>query len=140
MAIVHLQRSPLSDGLAKTQRIVQDFWDTYKGRSYEFNFYTLLAALFPFLRPERRQINKLLGTSGWIFCSQLVCMLLQALGVYPDSVPSDNVLPVDFVVEGGDKLPLRVRLPPVYILNRYWAKKQQKAAKPRRAGFNSQCD
>lgn len=133
MAIVHLQRNPLAEDSAKTRATVQTFWEAYRGRSYEFNFYTLLAALFPFLRPERRQINRLLGTTGWVFCSQLVCLLLQALGVYPDSVPSDNVLPVDFVVANGDRLPLRVQLPPVYILNRYWAKQQAKQAakKPR---------
>lgn len=94
---------------------LQAFWEQWRGVSYEFNMFTMLAAIFPFLRRWRTQVEKVVGGENWVFCSQLACMLYQAIGVFPETIQSKDVVPEDFLGNDSDhQVPLMV-LPPLYL-------------------------
>ena len=105
---------------------LQAFWEGIRGRSYQFDILSLLTCAFPFLRGDRRQIEEIFGGKNWVFCSQLVCMALQAVGVVSSAIDPKDIMPVDFLGGSDHEMPCVVSNPrePVYLLNKYWARKQ----------------
>ncbi len=65
------------------------------GKMYDANCYSLLSALYPCMRPYRQFIEKLTCTSDWLFCSELVTIVLQRLNVIPKTIDPKNMVPVD---------------------------------------------
>jgi hypothetical protein len=67
------------------------------GITYNYNPYSLLASIFPFLRPERKKVENILGTSQWLFCSELVALVFKRLDIVDKTVDIQNILPMDLL-------------------------------------------
>lgn len=98
------------------QKEFQDFFKEYQGRMYEMDPISLLSAMFPTLRTVRdyqdkltyRLIKKLnkwgfhvkensnYTPSGWQFCSELVANVYKLIGILPETLNAENVLPIAF--------------------------------------------
>ncbi len=90
---------------------VQDILDRYTNLMYDANCLDLLASAFPVLRSMRRIFRNsccLLKymccmcftarrTGRWYFCSELVSQIYIDIGVFPDSLNPEDVLPMDFM-------------------------------------------
>jgi hypothetical protein len=101
VAVAHL--SPRYVPTLSTKALLQQFWERMRGRSYQFNMYAMLSAIFPFMRGGRRLAEKLLGGGDWVFCSQLACQVYQSVGVFPPNVDSASVVPEDLLGYDSDK-------------------------------------
>ena len=113
---------------------VTSIHELYGNRTYNANFLALLASIFPCLRKIRDNFEELLvdghsiltsmklvkddpsnpGVIGWLFCSQLVALIYQRLGLIPPEIDPDNVVPVDFLGYDSDGMVNLVNKP-VYI-------------------------
>jgi hypothetical protein len=126
IAIAPLQKN-ISD--PKIKETFTHLFNQVNGIKYDVNFLSLLASAVPRLRVERDMTEKLLGTTtvdsdkpGWLFCSELVALVYRKLGIFPDTVNPENVLPMDFLGCDSDSLehggiPLVVKTPPIYIVS-----------------------
>jgi len=72
-------------------------YEKYMGRTYDANPISLFAAMFPELRPVRDVVTD----SDWLFCSELIALIYETIGIISPNVDARNVLPVDFL--GGDE-------------------------------------
>ena len=45
----------------------------------------------------RDDVEDLLDTGKWLFCSELVAMIYKKLGLFPPNVEPKNVVPMDFI-------------------------------------------
>jgi len=100
----------------------------YGNRMYDVNFLSLFAALFPCLRKARDEFNEIfidghkilssidinIDPAGWLFCSELVALVYQRLGIIGKQFNPADVVPVDFLGYDKDGLPKLV-YDPVYI-------------------------
>ena len=119
VAWLKLKNNPFRDPESKQQTIekFRQIYDTYNGRKYNINFISLLATVYTSLRPFRRPINKLFKTKDMIFCSQLVAIVYKELGIIPESVNPQNVLPVDLIpsIDKDNEIPISLMKFPVRI-------------------------
>ena len=72
-------------------------FNKYNGSFYNANIFSLLASLFPYLRPLRYLTEIKHIDSSWLFCSELVATVYRDLGIFPQTVNPENVVPVDFL-------------------------------------------
>jgi hypothetical protein len=102
-----------------TVKKITNLVNKYGYRSYDFSIFDELSAAFTFLRPIRLKFEgfeyegmKILSTlkiterkdmedikERVIFCSDLVCLVYQHIGLIPKSTDSKDVMPIDFIVE-----------------------------------------
>lgn len=122
VSIVHLRDRP---DYSDVKPRLNAFWETMRGRSYEFNMWSMLSATFSFLRTYRAQMERVFGGGNWVFCSQLACMVYQACQLLPQSIESKDVVPEDLLGYDADKqVPLIFATSlPTQLLNRRWARK-----------------
>ncbi len=119
-------------------------------RSYNANFLTLLAVIIPCLRDPRDEFEEILteghsvlvswgihkakkndiGPAGWLFCSELVALIYQKIGLIPPDKDPRNVLPVDFLGVDVDGIPRLVDLP-LYIKSNSESESTELNAYPR---------
>lgn len=94
-----------------------DLFDRLNGTPYNANPYSLLAAIFPCLRKERKKIEDLFGTKKWLFCSELVATVYKEFGIFPRDINPENIVPMDFVGddENTHNAPTVIYIPPAYI-------------------------
>lgn len=98
-------------------RIANVVVEKYMRTSYDASCVNLVAAASPFARKIRdsrlfRKIRSALckycccgsQPDTWLFCSELCAQIYKDIGVFPDSVVSADVMPVDFMPE--EKAPL----------------------------------
>lgn len=125
LAISHVLTNPYDIDPVHAKANFTEFYRRMSGMSYQFNIYTLLCAVFPRLRFAKKTVNSLMSSERWVFCSQLVFMAYQALGVYDKEIDSSNVVPVDFlgydVDVGKNRVELKVDRVPTYIISHRWA-------------------
>lgn len=100
----------------------------YGNRGYNVNVISLIASIFPCLRRARDNFHEFLidglsvlsseneqeGFSGWLYCSQLVALIYQRLGLIAPEIDPNNVVPVDFLGYDIDGLYAVVNNP-IYI-------------------------
>ena len=121
IAISHLLVNPVDADSDSVKKRLQPFIDRMLNTSYCFNFYTLLSAIFPFMRLGRKIADGLMGSGKWVFCSELVFMVYQQLGIYSLEFNPKDVVPVDFLGYDEDGIPLVVEKEPTYIVSHRWA-------------------
>lgn len=105
MGIAILRGSPFRRSDALGKRAQEDlqllFTSWYKKKwentRYDWNFISLAAARWPRLRPLRKFAEKTFHTDDWLFCSELVFLVMQTLGFYPDTIDARNTLPMDLL-------------------------------------------
>lgn len=90
-----------TDRVTLKDKITQ-FYMQYNKRSYDFNPYSLLSSICPCMRPERKLIETMCETENWVFCSELVAILLKYIGVYPQTLNEKNVTPRDIAYPNAD--------------------------------------
>lgn len=78
------------------------FYNAYVGKKYDANPYSMLSAIFKWLRPCRDNIEELFNTTEWYFCSELIALLFQYMEIYPQSINAKNVLPRDIANPDAD--------------------------------------
>jgi hypothetical protein len=83
-----------------------DFYLNHINAKYDMNLYSLFASVFPFLRKYRDSIENFTNTSDWLFCSELVAMVLKYFNVYPPEVNPKDVLPRDIAFPEADTDPM----------------------------------
>lgn len=93
-----LDSIPLDD--IKTQ--LTEFCNTYVGKTYDANPYSLLSSVFPCLRKCRSKVETFCKTSDWYFCSEIVALAFKHFKVYPDYVNEKDVLPRDILYPEAD--------------------------------------
>lgn len=107
---------------------IQDIYQEYGNRTYDLNCLDLLGSLFPCCRKPRDALRTILveertifssldlnvDPTGWLFCSQLVAIIYQDLGLIDSSKNPLNVVPVDFLGVDSNGIPKIVENP-VYI-------------------------
>lgn len=71
--------------------------ETYNGITYDANCCSLLAAIFAGMRPLSYKIEKILGTTDWLFCSELVAQVYKDMGILPIKTKPKYVVPMDFI-------------------------------------------
>jgi hypothetical protein len=100
-------------------RDIRDIFDEYGTQTYDVNCLDLGASLFSCLRKPRDEFRTFLvgeekifssvdlniDPTGWVFCSELVALIYQEVGVISGSINSANVVPVDFVGAGNNGVP-----------------------------------
>lgn len=77
-------------------------FNKYNGQLYDYNCLSLFSSLCLCCRPCRNPIEQYLGTSDWLFCSELAACVYKDLGVYPDYVNPKDVVPRDLVYNEAD--------------------------------------
>lgn len=112
-----------ADRKAELIQDVRDVFVEYGTRTYDANCLDLFASLLPCLRKPRDKfraflvgerkilssVDLKLDPLGWIFCSQLVTLIYQEVGVISGSINPLNVVPVDFLGNAGiPRLPERI--------------------------------
>lgn len=102
-------------------------------KTYDFNCFSLLGAMFPFFRTYRKYIDivsiagrtilkfvglvddEYEGVEGWLFCSELVAEIYQEVGIIGKDKNPKDVVPIDFFGVDQDGIPHLVEKP-IYIL------------------------
>lgn len=109
-------------------------------RTYDFNILALLASIFPCLRKPRDVFNEIMingysllvswklpsndvkadtspTPAGWLFCSELVAIIYQRVGVLAADVNPQNVVPIDFLGydQDGKSGISKITQDPVYL-------------------------
>jgi hypothetical protein len=128
-----------AENLALRRKLLEEefteFFKKYEQRTYEADIGSLLASMFPALRPLRTIRDDIfkglysvlhsfgiaknkVGPAGWEFCSQLVATVYQSIGVIGPKFNPEDVVPVDFFGCDKDGIPALVDKP-VYF--RDWA-------------------
>lgn len=109
-------------------------YDLHNGRTYNANPLALLGCMFPSLRPLRTAGREILGKftemNQWLFCSEFVAVIYEAIGVITDEtdgvkdgklLETGDVLPVDFLGcdedHNGIVKPI-CEIPPIWIKKR----------------------
>lgn len=120
------------DNLVLRRKVLQEefteFFKKYEHRTYEADMESLLAAMFPALRPLRKIRDNIfkglykvlhsiglaknkVGPAGWQFCSELVANVYQNIGVIGPKFNPQDVVPVDFFGCDTDGIPALVDAP-----------------------------
>lgn len=114
-----LIRNPYLYNKKDTCRKINELVKRIGYKSYDFSIFDELAAAFSFLRPIRLKFEgfeyegmKILSTlkiterksmeeikERVLFCSDLVCLVYQTIGLIPIEIDSKDVMPIEFVKE-----------------------------------------
>lgn len=91
-------------------------YNDVNGKMYDANCCSLLAALYPCMRPWRTCTEQAFDIDDWYMCSELVAYVYQKMNILPSEINYKDVVPGDFVhpEEDTDKMPLVVHKP-VYM-------------------------
>lgn len=114
IAIGHLLEAyrPKIDNVFKD--VFTALFNQYNGARYDLNIYDLMASLYQSLRPCRNDIDLLIHSQKWLFCSELVSLIYRSLGILPSTVEPNNITPADFLIKG--KMPIVVDLNITFIV------------------------
>jgi hypothetical protein len=100
VAWAHLKNNPLdSNNFDDLLVQFQEIFTRYNGRFYDFNVFSLLAAVFPLFRCLRNKLEEKLQTKDWLFSSEFCFSVYQDLGLFDKKFDPKDVLPVDFLEE-----------------------------------------
>jgi len=105
VAIAPLKREILED-LFEDDELKKKFsylFAQYEGVKYDWNAYSLLSSLLSCLRPERDELEIILGTEKWQFCSEAVASIYVKLGILPKTVNPKDVVPMDYLGYDDEK-------------------------------------
>ena len=97
------RRASLSDRRASLSDRDQDLFHIYRkydGVRYDLNLIDLLSSVYPKvrkLRTFRRKYCCCRSVENWLFCSELVARIYVDLGILPDIIVCDDIVPVDFL-------------------------------------------
>lgn len=91
------------DDPTKYKEKFTEHFKTYNNTTYDFNIFSILAALYPRLRCMRKTIEKCLGTERWLFCSELCALTYKDIGLLPN-INIKNVVPHDFVKDADHEV------------------------------------
>lgn len=94
---------------------LQRFADQHENTRYQLNLFRLLASAIPCLRSARILFPL---SKYWMFCSQLIAQLYIDIGVLPNSVKPEDVIPQDFIYDADHQIIARdyFILPPTKIV------------------------
>jgi len=93
-----IEKTPMSELKSK----FMDFYLRYNDNCYDVNLLSLFASIIPFLRRFRDPVEEFTNTTDWLFCSELVAMLLKHVDVYPPEVNPKDVVPRDIAFPEAD--------------------------------------
>ncbi len=96
----------------KMSKIYNKYLKMGEASVYELNIFALLGTIFPQVHDIRNKVNNIqlfLDEHPWVFCSELVCIIYQELGIIKTSADPETFVPVDFVDSSI------MQLPPVYM-------------------------
>jgi hypothetical protein len=68
-----------------------------EGIRYDANPVSLCSSLFPWCRCCRGSAEKLAGTEDWLFCSELVALVMKRAGIFSADVEPKDIVPADFL-------------------------------------------
>lgn len=119
LAVPDETQEQLQTRRAHIVKTLERMFHKYCTKTYELNLLQLLAAVIPCLRPARDfmettvidGINALTNldlvddTTRYVFCSEFVALLFQALDIIPPRFKAHEVLPTDFFGQDRDGLP-----------------------------------
>lgn len=80
------------------------FFDQYNHTIYEVEPVNLLASIFPFFRKERKEVDEIIKSDTFLFCSELVALAYKQLKIYTALVNPSNVVPMDIIGYDIDNL------------------------------------
>lgn len=117
IAIARLDRN-LLDGFSNEEikTSFTEIFHRYNHIPYDFNPVSLLSSIFKLPRCLRRAAETAASSRDWLFCSELVAVVYQDMGLIPDDVNPRDVVPMDFLGYDADTngVPCIVE-PPEYI-------------------------
>lgn len=138
IAVCHLENNPYDLAKTETERecirfVFTNLFNRLDGARYNMNPVALASSMFPTFRAMRKRRSggksssnnpsSSVSASRWLFCSELLAVVYTELGLYPDTVIPDNVLPMDLIgfdtdciTKGG--LPCIFKLPPKRMVSR----------------------
>jgi len=97
------------------RKLFTEIYCRYIGRRYDYNPLDLAAIPCHCLRGEvRDDAERLTGSRGWVFCSELVADIYRDLGILPPRVDTRNVVPTDFLVDASHQCAGYVE-DPIYV-------------------------
>jgi hypothetical protein len=87
---------------------------------YELNIFSLLGTIFPSVRQTRDNVDKIFSfvteNHPWMFCTEIICLIYQNIGIVEKNIDIQAYLPVDFVHPGKDNILHSImKLPPVFL-------------------------
>jgi hypothetical protein len=100
----------LKNHLITTSALQQDLisvHDKYYHQMYQANIFRMCGSLYPRLKCLR---GKLCIGNDWIFCSQLVGLIYQAVGIYSKTINCSLINPQDLITPSLSSQPLPVVL------------------------------
>ena len=126
IAIAHISSVFFNEDYESLKGFFTRIFHKYNGTRYDANPVSLASGISPYFRPIRENVENLLGTEDWLFCSELVAVVYQELGWFSHNVEPKNVVPMDFVGRDGDSeedggIPVIVEKP-IYIISEKWKK------------------
>lgn len=90
-----LQGDPLISPYTKAK--FTNFFNRVNGSLYDVNVYDLCASLYPSLRWCRSEVDAVVHSTNWMFCSELIAAAYREMNIVPSSVVPADVVPADFI-------------------------------------------
>jgi len=106
-----LVNNPIEGNLPLIKQNFSKVYHEINGIMWDANCWSLLSALYPWMRPCRGCIESSVRTKNWLFCSEMVATVYKYIGIYPDYVDPKDVVPADFIYpqEDTDRMPVIIR-------------------------------
>lgn len=111
IAVCHLKNPPVPELVRKH---TEEYINSVIGRRYNANPISLIGSMFKCLRPTRDEVENATKTESLLFCSEMVGELYVKLGLLPQDVQPNNIVPMDYLGYDTDdfgKLPVIVKSP-----------------------------
>lgn len=87
---------------SNVKEVFTKIFNRYNGIHYE-DCISLYSAVNPVCRKFRSFFQKIFRTEKWLFCSELIAHVYQDLGLFPESLDPENVVPMDFLGDDKDR-------------------------------------
>lgn len=119
-----------------------ELFKQYNGTAYDANPVSLASTVFSCLRPIRDDVEGMLGTEDFLFCSEFAALILKELGFYDEDTNPKNVVPMDFLGFDSDTdekggLPC-IYSNPTYVVSKVNTKSTQSQCKVNAKSTQSQ--
>ena len=115
IGVCHLLENPLDQRegedvsqhqvrVEKVKEIMARLFEEHNGKKYNANPLALLSSIYPSLVDDNEAFKQLILSGGkqneWLFCSELVAIVYQGLGIIDDQIKPSSVSPVELVHQG----------------------------------------
>lgn len=108
-----LVKNPFLDNKTETVKTFTKMFTKYSRSFYDMNMFDLMGTVVPCIRPIRNIVNDVIineerilnnlthvkfnGVKNWVFCSELVAIAYQYVGLYDDKVVPEDMTPMDIL-------------------------------------------